>query len=341
MNIKIKFLFLFLFILLLNCISDKYEIKDNKRDPIFIEEFYNNYNCHLFWFPQKDNKGKFIKDKDNKKLLFDSKKDTMIFIHGWQGVGMFGWMEHSILENRGPITVPIIAIISLLYNIPSYGAALPNFEKMPSGYNFAIFDWQNYNNITKEHENSENLAILEQYLRKNPEKWPSIPENLAKEIELISPYIEPEKYIYLISHSIGNQVVIRAYDLLSFDTKRKIKLLILLDPFITEYYNYLGKKVGTDPHWITGLTSKWLKEDLMRLIERGGLKEKIVVIPTTDIGKSWTDSIAIPLNIKVIDNDYKNFPLNLFYASKTKKYHDEIIKWFFWDKKYYQELGIE
>ncbi|HOJ64122.1 MAG TPA: hypothetical protein PLE45_06845 [Spirochaetota bacterium] len=342
MNIKINlFLFFILSLFILTaCISDKYQIKNGERNPVFISEFDNNYNGHLFWFAHKDEKGRYLKDTNNKKILFDPEKDTMIFVHGWQGIGIFGWMEHSILENKGVITGPIFAIISLLYNTPTYGATFPNFEKMESSYNYAIFDWQNYNNITKEHENSENLMILEQYLKNPPKKWPSIPKNFSDEIELLSSFIEPDRNIYIVAHSLGSQVVIMGYNMLSEETKRKIKLVVFLDPFTTEHYNYIAKKTGGDIHWLTGLTNQEVKEDLTKILESSGLKDKLIVISSTDIGKSWVEIFAKPLDIRVIEDDYKDLPFDIFYASKSKKYHDEILKWFFWDKKYNKILNL-
>ena len=327
--------------ILFGCAYDKYRITDNGREPVFISEFHNNYNGHLFWYKQKNDKGRYIKDETGKYRLFDPNKNTIIYIHGWQGVGIFGWLDHSMTEDAGFLIAPITAFISLMYNVPNNGASFPDFKNQLNKYNVAVFDWQNYNNIAKEHENSENLAYLEEYLKKNPIDWPSIPKNLADELELLTEKDDSGRDIYIVAHSLGNQVIIRAYSELSDKAKERIKLIALLDPFTTDHYDYMSKVVPGDHHWLTGLTTPWLKEDLTGVIKSCGIVDKLVVIPSSDIGASWVANYAEPLGIKVINEYPKQIPFNGLYAYKTKTLHNKPLDWFFLEEKYNEELSIE
>ncbi|HPO51182.1 MAG TPA: hypothetical protein PLO89_12720, partial [Spirochaetota bacterium] len=121
----------------------------------------------FFWYTQKDKKGRPLKDKDNKPKLFDKEKDTIIFVHGWQGVGIYGWTTHSIMTNPSFFLGPIPVLVSLMYNIPTGGAGIPNFKKQLNKYNVAVFDWQEFNNIAENYETSQNLSRLESNLKKN------------------------------------------------------------------------------------------------------------------------------------------------------------------------------
>ncbi|MBP7551994.1 MAG: hypothetical protein KA885_01105 [Spirochaetes bacterium] len=338
---KNRILFIFITLLLINCSFDKYQIKENNRDPVFISEFNNNYNGHLFWYKQKNDKGRYIKDETGKYRLFDPNKNTIIYIHGWQGVGVFGWLDHSMTEGAGFLIAPITAFISLMYNIPNNGASFPDFKKQLNKYNVAIFDWQNYNNIAKEHENSENLTYIEEYLRQNPIDWPSIPKNLCDELELLVSTDEDGGDIYIAAHSLGNQAIVRAYSMLSDKAKERIKLIALLDPFTTDHYDYMCKVVPGDHHWLTGLTTPWLKEDLTNVIKSSGIIEKLVVIPSSDIGASWVANYAEPLGIKVINEYPEHLPFDGLYAYKTKTLHNKPLDWFFLEEKYNDQLDIK
>jgi pimeloyl-ACP methyl ester carboxylesterase len=323
-----------IFIFLISgCITDRYTIKDNNRSEVFIPETRDNYSAHLFWYYNRDENGKFIK-VNNKKLLFDSKRDTFIFIHGWRGVGNLGWTNHSVMNGPAMIFPPAAMLISFLYNIPDNGAVFPDEKETIKNYNYAVFDWQKYNSIEFDFETSENLPILENNLKTSAIDRPLIPENLAKEIELFVTKTNYEKNIILAAHSLGNQVVLRAYDMLSDNVKEKVKSVILLDPFTTNYYQYLFDKVHANFEWLSGHVNPDIKNDLTTLIEKSGIKEKLYVIVATDVGKSWAENIAYPLNIVTIENKYKELPLDSSYPYKVKKAHNGVVDKFFFDMEY-------
>ncbi|OHD12595.1 MAG: hypothetical protein A2086_16055 [Spirochaetes bacterium GWD1_27_9] len=333
------FLIFLIFFLFIGCLSDRYEIKDGKREPVLLREFDDNAKGHLFWSSLKDQNGKYIKE-NKKEILFDSTRDTFIYVHGWQGVGYFGWTTHSIMTGPGFFLGPIAIMISMMYNVPGGGAMIAEFKKRQADFNTSVFDWQEYNSIADDYETSQNLPLLEKNLKENPKDWPLLPKNLSDEIELFVTETNYQKDIYLVCHSLGNQVVIRAYNMMPKKVQERIKLIVLLDPFTTNYYNYMSKKLNVDTDWIAGSTNGWVKDELIDLIKKNELKDKLVVIPSSDIGKNWVDDIATPLELKVIDNT-KEVPVDGFYALRTKILHDKIVDKFFIEGKFDEELGIK
>ncbi len=328
------------FAIMTGCKLDIYQIKDGKRNEKFIPEVFNNNNGHLFWCDQKDEKGRNLKNDTKQNIIFDYDKDTIIFVHGWQGVGFLGWLNHSIVNGPGVIFAPISGLISFMYNLPNNGASFPDFKKKQQTHNVASFDWQNYNNTAKEHENSEDLLYLEENLKKPPFTWPSIPKNLTDEIELLVNNTKYKGTIYIVAHSIGNQVVIRSYSMLSDKAKERVKNVVLLDPFTTVHYQYMSTRVKGDHTWLTGLTSSWIKEDLTSLLQSSGIIEKTIVIPSSDIGVSWVENFAKPLNITVINEYKKEIPVDFSYAGTTKKLHNNVLDWFFLDERYDGRMGF-
>lgn len=324
---------LFVLFLFPSCLIDQYAIKDGKREPLFIPQFYNNYKGHLFWYTQKDLKGKNLKDEKGKPVIFDKEKETIIFVHGWQGVGIYGWTTHSIMTGPSFFFGPLAILVSWMYNIPTGGAGIPDFKNQLNKYNVATYDWQKFNNIAENYETSQNLSELESNIKKNPVDWINIPEQLRDEIKIMVDNTKYDKKIILVAHSIGTQVTLRAYNMLEPEYKNRISKIFFLDPFTTNHFDYMNEKVGGDNHWMTGNTSKWIKEDITNLLD-DDVKSKLTVIISTDIGKSWVKNFASPLGIKTIEKDFKDFPIDGLYAWRTIRFHDKVMDWFFLDNKY-------
>jgi len=336
-----KLIILILSVLLLTgCLFDRYQIKEGERKPEFIPVLFNNNKGHLFWFNLKDEDGKYIIDDNKRKVMFDEERDTIIYVHGWQGVGLLGWTRHTLVTEKPLIAMPFTAIISMMYNVPGLGAAFPTIKQRITDFNFAIFDWQLYNNIASEYENTENLAELEDNLRDNPKDWPLIPENLAKELEFFVKKTNYTKNIILTAHSLGSQVVLRAYEMLSQDVRDKIKLVVFLDPFSSNHFEYMYDKLDKNYKWLTGATNPRVKRELNNLIQNNDIKAKLYVIISTDIGASWVYNFAKPNDLPVIDKDFQDIKFNASYGRLVKKYHEDILDWFFSEKKYDKEVGI-
>ncbi|HOV13632.1 MAG TPA: hypothetical protein PK771_05060 [Spirochaetota bacterium] len=335
--ISLSILLVVFSIIFTSCLFDQYAIKDGKREPKFIPFLFNNFKGHLFWYSHKDKKGRTIRNEKGNPIIFKNDRDSIIYVHGWQGVGIYGWTTHKIMTEPSFLLGPIPVIISLMYNIPNGGAAIPDCKKQLNNYNVAIFDWQEFNNIAENYETSENLPRLEKNLKEPPKDWPNIPENLKNEIEFL---IEKNNYsekIILVAHSIGSQVTLRAYNMLNKKYKNMISKIYFLDPFTTNHFDFMNEKLNMgDNHWITGNTSSWIKDDITNLLT-DDVKSKLTVIISTDIGKSWVKNFANPLNIKTIEDDYKNYPFDGLYAWRTITKHDEVINWFFDKNKYHWE----
>jgi pimeloyl-ACP methyl ester carboxylesterase len=326
-------------ILLTGCVSDIYQIRKGERKQVFIPSYLNNSKGHLFWYAVKDQNGKFVRD-NNKRVLFDKNRNTIIYVHGWQGVGVLGWTNHSLTTRAPLFALPVTALISMMYNVPSNGATFPSHKERITEFNFANFDWQLYNNTESQYENSEDLATLEEYLKKNPYDWPLIPKNLADEIELFVKKTGYEKEIILAAHSIGNQVVLRAYKLLSDETRKKISKIVFLDPFTSDHFDYMNIKTSKDLKWLTGFKNPTIKNELNSLIQSSDIKEKLSVIISTDIGESWVYYFAKPNDLIVIDKDQQQIKLDALYGSRSKKYHELILDWFFSEKRYDKDIGL-
>jgi pimeloyl-ACP methyl ester carboxylesterase len=331
---------LLLALFLVSCVVDRFQIVDGSRNPVFIPMVWNNNKGHLFWYYNTDVKGKILKSKNNKKVIFDKGRDTMIFVHGWQGNGSLGWTQHSIMTGPMRFLGPVAALISIMYNVPGRGATMPDVQSRLSEYNVAIFDWQQYNNTAGDYETSQNLSQLEQNLKEPPKNWPDIPENLAEEIELIIAETGYDRQIILTAHSFGNQVVTRAYNMLSEQAKARIKVVVFLDPFTTNYFDYMNKKVAADYHWLTGATTPWIKDDLTQVLKKSEIIEKTVLVYSSDIGKAWDVYFAKPLNIRSYDDNFVEYRLWQNYGWRTVKKHDDVIDSVWTKKKFDQKLGI-
>jgi pimeloyl-ACP methyl ester carboxylesterase len=322
------------------CLVDRYQIRDGMRNPVFLPMINNNYKGHLFWYYNRDSNGKVRKSDNNKKVIFDKNRDTIIFVHGWQGNGSLGWTQHSLVSGPMRMLGPVTAMISMMYNVPGRGATMPDVKRRTDDYNIAIFDWQSYNNIDGDSETSQNLTILESNLKNPPDNWPDIPENLAQELELFINETGYNRQVILVAHSFGNQVVTRAYNKLSEKAKARVRLIAYLDPFTTNYFDYMGAKMSTDYHWITGATSSWIKDDLTEIMKDSDMIRKTVLIYSSDIGKAWDEYFASPLEIRSYDDEYEELKLWQNYGWKTMKKHEDIVGNVFYYKKFDQILGI-
>jgi pimeloyl-ACP methyl ester carboxylesterase len=221
-----------------------------------------------------------------------------------------------------------------MYNLPDNGAIFPNEKKTVKDFNFAIFDWQNYNSIDFDFETSENLPLLENYLKSGYKNRPMMPQNLRDELILFVNKSDYRKDITIVAHSIGNQVIIRAYNMLPENIKERIKYIVLLDPFTTNYYDYIFKKAHANYKWLSGSTNPDIKNDLTKLLAEGDINGKLYVIVTTDIGKSWYENFSLPFNIITIEDNYQDIPLNSKFPYKIKKYHNGTVNDYFYEGKY-------